>query len=382
MTTFADGQDPTDQVRRAQESGVVGYTADSDDALGDLEIYDALIDPNGQGGARNEKQAGQNGMMPPMAAGGARGGAGEQNGNASGQNNGNQNNANGAPNSRSGGAGLGGGGVQAAGMPVAGGFGAPGVSAAGVPAGGATGAGGLGTAPSGAGMSSMTGGTMAASGDENPGMTAPGLHSPNLSGPSAHTPGIDTPGIDSPNVERPGMDGLNQNGIDGPDSPSDNGGIDQPGQDSLTDKASDWIKDKADRAIHDTIDQARRDHESGARGQGSNGQGGDTGGLDDKNLSVDPDAVQGAGRAWGQIAEDMQAIARTAQELHAAPGTTFGFVHQPQPGYSSLRNDIQNWGSGAASEFEKIGRDLGRDAQGYRDLASEQVTTAKESQNV
>ena len=92
MTTplFDDAAD-----RRVQESGVVGHTATTDDLLGEVDIYEGLINPHDGSGGKGQGAGGSPMMMPPMGAGGGGGAAG------------------GAP-------GMGGGGMNVAGMSAAG----------------------------------------------------------------------------------------------------------------------------------------------------------------------------------------------------------------------------------------------------------------------
>ena len=75
-----ESENVQDSLRRAQESGVEGYRAESDDELGDLDIYEALIDPNGAAGKSGSGAGGGAPMMmPPMGMGG-RGMGGAQGG--------------------------------------------------------------------------------------------------------------------------------------------------------------------------------------------------------------------------------------------------------------------------------------------------------------
>ena len=67
MTTplFDDAAD-----RRVQESGVVGHTATTDDLLGEVDIYEGLINPHDGSGGKGQGAGGSPMMMPPMGAGG------------------------------------------------------------------------------------------------------------------------------------------------------------------------------------------------------------------------------------------------------------------------------------------------------------------------
>ena len=78
MTNTPDNfRNPTSKVSRAQESGHDGYRAESDDELGDLDVYEALIDPNGAAGKGSKPGGGGSPMMmPPGTTGGRAGGAG------------------------------------------------------------------------------------------------------------------------------------------------------------------------------------------------------------------------------------------------------------------------------------------------------------------
>ena len=66
-----------DFTPRAAETGVEGVRADSDDELGELDIYEALINPNLRKGTKSKSGGpGGGGMMPMMGMPGARGTAG------------------------------------------------------------------------------------------------------------------------------------------------------------------------------------------------------------------------------------------------------------------------------------------------------------------
>ncbi|MBO1032427.1 hypothetical protein IPV09_13895, partial [Tessaracoccus sp. SD287] len=72
---------------------------------------------------------------------------------------------------------------------------------------------------------------------------------------------------------------------------------------------------------------------------------------------------------------EMNQISTTAGGLSATQGT-FGFVTPPTGAYNRFQSNLQGWSTGAHQEFTTIGENLNADAQGYRDLASEQAQEA------
>lgn len=73
MTNAPNEQTP-EQPLRAAEDGVQGFTADSHDEVGELDIYEALIDPKGARAGKGKDAGGGGGIMP-MHAGGQHAGA-------------------------------------------------------------------------------------------------------------------------------------------------------------------------------------------------------------------------------------------------------------------------------------------------------------------
>ena len=65
--TYSDAVDGVEPVMRAAVSGVEGYSADTDDELGRLELVEEDINPAQQ--AKQRDGGGRGGMMPPMVGG-------------------------------------------------------------------------------------------------------------------------------------------------------------------------------------------------------------------------------------------------------------------------------------------------------------------------
>lgn len=74
----------------------------------------------------------------------------------------------------------------------------------------------------------------------------------------------------------------------------------------------------------------------------------------------------------------MKTLSESAATLDAKSGSTFGFVTPPEGAYNRFQTDLTNWSSGANTEFNSIATQINKNAQGYKDLASEQIEDIEE----
>jgi hypothetical protein len=396
VTNHPDERGSEQNIRRAQQSGHEGYRADSDDELGELDVYEALIDPNGAAGGKGPGQSGGSPMMmPPGAVGGGRGGAGS--GGASGAGPGGMG-AGGAgvmPGVAGYSAGLGSSGLGSSGLGAGGagaGLGAGGLGSSGLGAGG-LGAGGLGAGGLGAGSAGLAGGwgTSAAGAGAGGGIDTDG------DGIADSFPdgGVDTDGDGIPDqYPNPGLDdSWSSSGLAGDGAgPAGSSGIPTTGW-SGSDTVSDPTSFDPGVSLGDTGSTGTGLDGSGLAGTGLGGTGGGSGlssgsglgspgsglgsgggagigsgrGAGSGNITADPDSITKTASGWDQLSTDMSTTSQELQALQAS-ADEFGFPGTiVSPEYSKLQSDMTSWSTNGSKSFATISEQLAKDAQGYRD---------------
>lgn len=316
--------------KRAHGTGFVGIDADTEDLVDNLEVYEALVNP--QESRPNNKNNG--GMMPPMMMGGAGGGnaaASSGMGNA-------------AAASTAG--------AVARGVPAGGVVGAPvaapvaspgaGTAAAGsVPGGAGLGGGaGVGAAP-GAGIGTGAGmptGVMAAEAD--------------VSGTEPGAP-----------------DG--QAVSDTPDEPVESGqsgAADQTPPDSPSRDESSDVVDPRSRA------GARADG-GGTEGPGRIGPDGRvaTGDV----VSVDATEIDRVAKEWSHLADGMAGLSTNISNLQPAEGD-FGMVRVPEPSYGAMTSGLHRMAGGASDEFGQISAGLAATTRSFQETEDRAEATMRE----
>ena len=420
MTNTPSEQTP--QPIRAAEDGVHGFTTDSHDELGELDIYEALIDPKaaragkdknagGGGGGVMPMQAGQQGAQGAAAQGAAQQAAGAQAAgaqaasaqaaaaqSASAQAGAQAMGAAGALPGVAARAGMGG----ALGAGAAGGASAGGAAAGGALGGAAMGLGRLGAvgAVAGLGTSAVSGGlgTQAAGSQigDHDGDGVPDNVDPDFpGGPSYGTPDV------SDAWYRPGMPapiGYDDNGFpiyDTPDgrypypSPywqgddgvvpptSDGGRITGPGYvedvyaggGTLPPSGTVYTEDNTYYAggtrTADSPTPSMPSYSTTPSSSGSYAPDLGIGGT--MNLSVDQGSVKNQARVWDDWAADMAALVGDVDAANTAY-TDFGMVTHPASSYQTNHRTLSTWTGNASTEFGNMSTTLHMTANEFAEL--------------
>lgn len=338
---------------RVQESGVVGHSYDTDDRIGDLDIYEALVNPHDEHSGGQKKGAGGPTMMP---MGGAGSGAGSSSGTSSG--------TSGVPASAAKGtsaasAGTGGAGVS--GLAGAG-FGASGLGAGGLSGAGSASA-GLSGLSSGLGSGGLSSGGSAwglpSSGTGAAGITDPTL---DLTGSgTGSTGGITIPTVptsSTPTIPTPTVPGT------GGTTPSP---IKMP---STTVPSTSGIKAPST---------------SGGSGGGIPGAGGGGGGgantsnLGVKTVKASPEMLHQEAQHWDDTSHQFAANVTNPVGNQSPSSVDFGMMKDAFPSYNDLLNRLKKWSTEAGTEFAAISDALQSASGGYSDTEATNTATATQT---
>lgn len=396
-----------DFTPRAAETGVEGVRADSDDELGELDIYEALINPNLRKGTKSKSGGpGGGGMMPMMGMPGARGTAG-------------------APQAGLAAGGLGTAGMGGAGMGVGGASGA-GMGGMGLPMGG--------RGPLGGGLGGgMPGGFGGGLGTSAAGASDVAIDMDGDGVPDYFGGGIDTDGDGRP-------DWWPERGEPRPD-----GYVWKPGDDRWGDLERERLereqrqrqreeqdrldreryeRERAEREERERLqreererleeeqrqqrereqeEQRQRDLEEEERRQreldertrtndpsddsftfprpgdpryGTDPaypEGGDLGGgfpgggdIGGTGVAVDPLDLEAVAKSWDELSAEMDALATLAGEQNLSDAG-FGFIPVRTSNYANVKTGVTTLTAGASTEFTDIASNLGNQAKGYRE---------------
>jgi len=353
--------------QRAQESGVVGHSYDSDDRIEDLDIYEALVNPHdAEAGATKGGGAGGPGMMP--MGGGAGGGSGKAGTATGGTGAGSATAARGTSAAGAGtaasgigapgfaGASSGVGGITGPGGSGPGGLG--GLSTAGLGSGG-LGVGGLGSG--GSNFSMPTLGTSAAgvSDPSTAGFEVPPYTATAPGGFTVPSPGTNPGSGTLPSVPSVPGTGPGTGGLTAPTLPNPSTGIKPP---SVPSGGGSGIPN------------------AGGPGGGVGGAGGapSTGSLAVAPVQASPEMLHKEAQHWDDTAKEY--VAAVADPINAlAPlSVDFGMMSDAFPPYSDLLNRMKAWSTQAGAEFTNISDALQSASGDYQDTeelnASESTT--------
>ena len=396
-----------DFTPRAAETGVEGVRADSDDELGELDIYEALINPNLRKGTKSKSGGpGGGGMMPMMGMPGARGTAGApQAGLAAG----------GLGTAGMGGAGMGVGGASGAGM---GGMGLP-MGGRG-PLGGGLGGGmpggfggGLGTSAAGAsdvaidmdgdGVPDYFGGGIDTDGDGRPDWW-PERGEPRPDG-YVWKPGDDRWGdLERERLEREQrqrqreeQDRLDREGYERERAErEERERLQREERERLEEEQRQQReREQEEQRQRDLEEEERRQRELDERTRTNDPSddsftfprpgdprygtdpaypgGGDLGGgfpgggdIGGTGVAVDPLDLEAVAKSWDELSAEMDALATLAGEQNLSDAG-FGFIPVRTSNYANVKTGVTTLTAGASTEFTDIASNLGNQAKGYRE---------------
>ncbi len=358
---------------RAQKSGVVGHSADTDDLIGDLDVYEALINPHeGAGGSGKGRAGGSPMMMPPMAGAGGTAGSVKGAGGMAGV---------------AGAAGRGPGGTMAAGMPggVSSGGLPGGVSSIGAPGGLGGAPGGLGGLPSGGGggggFSLPSTGTGAAGLEGSDGLGTDGLSTPSwnsttpsysATSPYSSSPGLSTPGY-SPSL---GGNSLAPGSSTYPGTATAPGtwqprsGVSNPGD--LP--GSDWQSGPGTDFTAPSFSSPSGSGSGFSMPSGAGGLGGSSVAGGATPIEVSPEMLSQEADQWQSTADDLNNEIRDplANQSHL----DFGMMHAAKKSYVQLLARLTSISTQGGTEFEGISLTLQKAAEGYSQTEAANVQEA------
>lgn len=312
--------------KRAHGTGFVGVNADTEDVVDNLEVYEALVNPQESrpGGNKNN-----GGMMPPMMMGGAGGGnaaASSGMGNA-------------AAASTAG--------AVARGVPAGGVVGAP-VAAPVASTGAGTVA--AGTSSAGAGLGAGTGAGAGAGGSGIGAGMGSGMPSGVVAaeiGDSGTEPAVPTGHIDA---EAPGQPGV----------PEETGA---PGQGEGTNRTEPRTSPGG------PIDEGAPEDRPGV---GPDGRVPVTNDV----VSVDPVEIDRVAREWSNLADGMAGLSTNISNLQPAEGD-FGMVRVPEPSYGAMTSGLHRMAGGASEEFGQISAGLSATTRSFQETEAEAEATMR-----
>ncbi len=342
-----------EEGRRVQEAGVTGYTAQSDDLLGELDLYEALINPHDGSGGKGKGGAGASPMMmPPMAAGGGGGMP-----------------ASGMPGGGIGGVALGGagrvGGTAAAGLAPSGGAGgiAPPGGLSGIGGGGA-GGGGLKLPDGGGGGDSALGGP--GSGGGIPGLGGGGTAAAGLKAPTSGLPDPRDPSYPFPRPPDPRF----------PD-PQDPNKFPVPGEPGYPDP-SDPNPHRFSTAYLSAPGGDGSGHPSspGSGGLSTGGLGGAAGWNQNPVIQASPEMLHRESQLWGDTALEMKQSIQQRADSEDTSSVDFGMMRSAYQPYADLVGRLQKWAKDGGDEFTHISETLASAAGSYRDVDQANVTAS------
>ena len=320
---------------RVQESGVVGHSYDTDDRLGELDIYEALVNPHDEQGAGHKKGGAAGPMMMPMGVTGSGAsagtsaavgptGAGEAKGISA---------ASSGTGSAPGLRGMGSAGVGGLG---AAGDGASGIGAAALSRAGGSGAslGGLGSGL-GDGLSGpASSSTYPSAGTGAAGLADPTLNQPGSGGPSARSGGFTVPSPPAPPIPTPTVPVTNHGSLPSPTTMPSAGG--------------------------------------GAFASTAN--------LGVTTVQASPEMLHGEAQHWDDTAKEFVATVTNPVGNQSPSSADFGMMKDAFGSYNDLLSRLKKWSSQAGNEFSAISDALQSASGGYSDTESTNAATARQVQ--
>jgi hypothetical protein len=344
---------------RIQEPGVVGHSYDTDDRLGDLDIYEALINPHDDQGAGQKKSGAGGPMMMPMGGSGS--------GSSTGTSAGAGTTAAGAAKGTS---------AASAGAGSGSGFSGTGVS----------GIGGAGYTPSGLGADSLSGvggaglsglssslgtGGLSSSGSSwgapSFGTGAAGLTAPTLDqlGTAAGTGGFTVPTV--PTTPTQTIPTIPVPTVPAPTAPRTNpGGASSPiTMPSTGTPSGSGIKVPSS---------------AGGAGMPSVGGGGgasaSTANLGVKTVKASPEMLHKEAQHWDDTSKEFTANVSNPIGNQSPSSVDFGMMAAAFDPYNVLLNRLKTWSTEAGAEFSAISDALQSASGGYSDTETTNTATA------
>ena len=334
---------------RVQESGVVGHSFDTDDRLGDLDIYEALINPHDEQGAGQKGGAGGPMMMPMGGSG-----SGSSTGTSAAAGTG----AVGAARGTSAASAGAGGGSGFSGTGVSG-LGGAAYAPSGLGAGSLSGVGGAGlsglSSPSGTGGLSGSGSSW---GIPSFGTSAAGLTDPTLDrlGTAAGT--TPTGGFTVPTLPTTPTQTIPTPTVPAPTAPSPNpGGASSP----ITMPSS-----------------------AGGAGMGMPSGGGgasaSTATLGVQTVTASPEMLHKEAQHWDDTSKEFTADVTIPIGNQSPSSIDFGMMRAAFDPYNALLNRLKKWSTEAGAEFSAISDALQLASGGYSDTENTNTATARQVQ--
>lgn len=347
---------------RVQESGVVGHSYDTDDRIGDLDIYEALVNPHEGGPGQKKGGAGGPTMMP---MGGAGAGSGSSTGSSSAA-------------GTTGAGPLKGTSAASAGTGAASGI--SGTSGAGV--GGLAGPGfgggpGLGTDAL-AGVSGAGGGLSSLSG------LGSGLGSSGLSGSSWGSPSFGTgaAGLTDPTANLPATDPGHAPGgitlprvpttptpttptIPRPTIPTTGGSTAPITMPSAPTPSASGIKAPSAGGVG-----------GGMPSGGGGGAGANTSDLGVKTVKASPEMLHKEAQHWDDTSKELAADVTNPIGNQSPSSVDFGMMKDAFGPYTDLLARLKKWSTEAGTEFSAISEALQAASGGYSDTEATNTATA------
>jgi hypothetical protein len=347
---------------RVQESGVVGHSYDTDDRIGELDIYEALVNPHDEHSGGKKGGAGGPTMMPMGAGAGSGSGSSGTSGTAAG-----------VPGSSAAkGTSAASGGGTASGFAGTGSAGAGGISGAGFGASG-LGGGGLPAGSAGAGLGGLSG-------------LGGGLGSGGLSGSGsswgAPSYGTGAAGLTDPTINQPPADGGT-----GP-----NGGITVP---TIPTTATPTIPTvpganptttpspiKMPSTPSPSANGIKAPSAAGGAGMPSGGGGGasaNTSDLGAKAVKASPEMLHKEAQHWDDTSKEFAANVTNPVGNQSPSSVDFGMMKDAFGSYNDLLARLKKWSTEAGTEFSAISQALQSASGGYADTEATNTAAASTS---
>ena len=345
---------------RVQESGVVGHSYDTDDRIGDLDIYEALVNPHEEGAGQKKGGAGGP-MMMPMGGAGAGSGSSAGSSTAAGTAGSGALKGTSAASAGTGGAsgfsgttGAGVGGIGGTGFGGGSGLGTDALAGVGGAGGGLSGLSGLGTGGGAGGLSGSSWGSPSF------GTGAAGLTDPtNLPGtdPGSTTGGITLPTVPTtptPTIPTPTIPTTSPGGSTSP--------IKMP---STPTPSASGIKAPSAGGLG-----------GGMPSGGGGAAGANTSDLGVKTVKASPEMLHKEAQHWDDTSKEFAANVTNPIGNQSPSSVDFGMMKDAFPSYNDLLTRLKKWSTEAGSEFSAISEALQSASGGYSDTEATNTATA------